>query len=122
MAPVLAAGGSSAGAFEPLGRAGAQASTDAWVSPWRDSLVLHSSSSRDDLFADLGGDSDEEDRREAGTSTLLESRGDDLRAAAAVRSGEEATQAKVPRRSRMQRYERDLDAWFAELAVGEAVP
>ena len=36
-----------------------------------------------------------------------------LPATAAVNSGEEATQANVPRRSRLQRYEQKLDAWFA---------
>jgi hypothetical protein len=85
--------GSSAEAVKPLGQA-----------EWRIGA--------DDVFADLGRDSDEEL-----TSLLLESKDQGPRAAAAVRSGEEATQARVPRRSRMQRYERDLDAWFAELAV-----
>lgn len=43
-----------------------------------------------------------------------------LRAVAAVRPSDEATLAKVPRRSRLQRYEREQDAWFAELAAEEA--
>ena len=60
--------------------------------PWR--------TGRDDVFAELGGDGA-------------------LQAAATVRPSEEATQAKVARRSRLLRYERELDDWFAELAAEE---
>jgi hypothetical protein len=60
---------------------------------WRirpSSFAFRSSSAPDGVFADMVLDSDEE--------TPLDC---------------------VPRRSRMQRYERDLDAWFAELAAAE---
>ncbi len=67
------------------------------------------------MFADLGGDSDSQDSAD-GASQRLASKDGGLLAVAAVKSGEEATQARVPRRSRMQRYERELDAWFAQLA------
>ena len=111
MAPVLSAGGSSAGssaeAVEPLGQA-------QWRSgPW--SLAPRSASPLDDVFADLGDDSASQDSAD-GTSPLLESRGDDLLAVATARPSEEATQARVPRRSRLQRYEREVDAWFDGLA------
>ncbi len=69
------------------------------------------------MFADLGDDSSSPDSQ----SPLVASQDTDLLAAATVRSGEEATQAKVPRRSRMQRYERELDEWFAQLAAAEDV-
>ena len=52
-----------------------------------------------------------------GTAPLFESDGNEDLAAATVRLSEEATQTPVPRRSRLQRYERELDAWFAELAA-----
>jgi hypothetical protein len=87
----------SAEAVEPLGQA-----------QWRRGL--------DDVFADLARET-AQDRGEDGMSTLLESQDQGLLAAATVKSGEEATQARVPRRSRLQRYERELDAWFSELAA-----
>jgi hypothetical protein len=65
------------------------------------------------VFADLGNASLDS---AGGTSPLLESRGDDLLAVATARPGEEAAQARVPRRSRLQRYEREVDAWFDGLA------
>jgi len=39
--------------------------------------------------------------------------------AATVKSSDEAAQIRVPRRGPMERYERELDAWFAELAGAE---
>mgnify|MGYP006976516756 CR=1 FL=1 len=54
-----------------------------------------------------------------GALQLAGSQDKDLLTAVAVPPSEEATQAKVPRRSRMQRYERELDEWFAELAAEE---
>ena len=67
------------------------------------------------MFADLGDDSASQDGAD-GTPPLLESRGDDLLAAATARPSEEAAQARVPRRSRLPRYEREVDAWFDDLA------
>ena len=48
---------------------------------------------------------------------MLESKEDEVLAAAAVQAGEKATQAKIPRRSRLQRFERELDDWFAEVGA-----
>jgi hypothetical protein len=85
--------------------------------PRASSFILHPSSfisppsSRlDAAFAELGDD---------GALQLAGSQDKDLLTAVAVPPSEEATQAKVPRRSRMQRYERELDEWFAELAAEE---
>jgi len=86
-------------------------------SPRSSSLILHPSSRPDDVFAELGNDLDSQDNS---ATELLESRDEGLLVAAATRPSEEATQARIPRRSRLQRYERDLDAWFAELAAEEA--
>jgi hypothetical protein len=69
------------------------------------------SSRVDDVFAGLGADGSEDT-----SSALLASEEGGLLAVATSRPSEEATQARVPRRSRLQRYERELDAWFAELA------
>jgi hypothetical protein len=41
-------------------------------------------------------------------------------AAATARPSEETVPTRVARRGRMQRYEQDLDAWFAELAAEES--
>jgi autotransporter-associated beta strand protein len=78
------------------------------------SLVADPSSTVDDLFAELVQESDDD-----GTSELLEANVGDLLAARTAKSGERAAQARVPRRSRMERYERELDAWFAELVAAE---
>jgi len=107
MAPVLSARGSRAEAVEPLG----QAQWRSGVHP--STFNLHPSSLRDDAFAELGDDSGSEDR----LSALLESQDAGVLAAERVRSSDEATQARVPRRSRLERYERELDEWFAELAA-----
>jgi len=80
------------------------------------SFIARPSSRADDVFAEWGDDSSNSDSQ----SPLVAAKDGDLLAAATVRPSEEATQARVPRRSRLQRYERDLDAWFAELAVEEA--
>jgi hypothetical protein len=54
------------------------------------------------------------------SSPLLESGHNSARlSAATVRPNNEATQARIPRRSRLQRFERELDAWFADLEGGE---
>jgi len=84
-------------------------------------FILHPSSLRDDAFADLGrNDSTAEDGgREDVASALLESKDEELLAAARAESIREAPQAKVPRRSRLERFEREVDDWFAALA-GEA--
>ena len=69
------------------------------------------------MFAELGRDDGAQDRREDGTSELLAWKDEGLPAAPAIRSSEEAPQARVPRRSRLQRFERELDEWFSELAA-----
>jgi hypothetical protein len=74
----------------------------------------------DDAFADLGGDADWQDRNEETTLALLESQDDAVLAAERVRSSDEAAQARVPRRSWLQRCERERDAWFAELTNEDA--
>ncbi len=74
------------------------------------------------MFADLGrDDGTEQDSSEDGASELLASKDGELLAAATIRAGEEATQFRVPRRSRLQRYERKVDAWFTEQAAFEAM-
>jgi len=70
----------------------------------------------DDAFAELGDESESQDSH---ASELLESKPDGLLAAVAVHSSEAAAQARVPRRSRLDRFERELDDWFAELAAEE---
>jgi hypothetical protein len=97
---------SRAKAVEPLG----QAQWRSGVHP--SSFIPHPSSPRDDVYAELG-----RGRNEETSLALLESQDDGVLAAERVRSSDEAAQAKVPRRSRLQRYERELDDWFAELAV-----
>jgi len=68
----------------------------------------------DDVFADL-----ERGGSEESGSLLLESQDTGVLAAATVRSSDEAVQARVPRRHRLERFERDLDTWFAQLAAAE---
>ncbi len=83
-------------------------------------LALGSSRSPDDVFSNLGrAGLTAQDDSAAGGSELLSSQDEDLLAAASVLADEEATKTRVPRRSRMQRFERDRDAWFAELATEE---
>ena len=103
---------SSAEAVEPLGQAQWRTGLHSFALQ-ASSFTARPSSPRDDVFADLGDDSSSSDDG----SPLLASQDTDVLAAATVRSGEEATQAKVPRRSRLQRYERGLDDWFAQLAA-----
>jgi autotransporter-associated beta strand protein len=84
----------------------------------RPSSFVLGSPRQDDVFADLGqNDRTASDSSDAAVSALLESAQDGLLAARIAKSGEEATQARVPRRSRMERFERELDEWFAELAA-----
>ena len=74
------------------------------------------------MFEALGrNDRTGDDSSEQTGSALLESADGGLLAARSAKSGEEATQARVPRRSRMDRFERELDEWFAELAAEENV-
>jgi len=80
------------------------------------SLLLPPFSHRDDIFADLGRDQTEQDDDADGTSPLLASKDAEVFTAARVRASEEAPQARVPRRSRLQRYQREADAWFDGLA------
>ena len=78
------------------------------------------SSDPDDVFADLGrDDSEDADGGQDAAPSLLASREDKMLAAANVKPGEETPQMRVPRRSRLQRFERELDTWFAELAAEE---
>jgi len=75
-------------------------------------------SRRDDVFADLGRDGSEDD-----PLPLLESEGaDETLVAATVKSSDEAAQIRVPRRHRLERFEHDLDAWFAQLALAGEEP
>jgi hypothetical protein len=72
------------------------------------------------VFAELErNDRTARDSSEEATTELLPSADDGLLAVRTAKSGDEVTQARVPRRSRMERFERDLDAWFAELATEE---
>ena len=66
---------------------------------------------RDELFTRLLRDDAEEP-----LAALAESSADDLLAARTAKPGGRAAEARVPRRSRMERYERELDAWFDLLA------
>jgi len=82
------------------------------------SLLSDSSSRLDGAFADLGreempepADSDD------GAWPLLASQDGDELPVATVKAAQEVAQAKVPRRSRMEQFERELDKWFAELAT-----
>jgi hypothetical protein len=81
-------------------------------SPW--SVASDPSSRADDVFADL-----EQNDSQIGASGLLESGGDALLARLPLRAGERATEVRFSRRSRMERYQREWDAWFAELAERE---
>jgi len=76
--------------------------------------IPHPSSPVDAVFGDRGREGGDESGAE-----LLESRDTALLAAAVVRSSDEAAPARVPRRSGLQRYERELDDWFAQLAAVE---
>jgi len=118
MAPVLSAG--RIGGL-PTGPGRVQAEWGLGAS----SLLLPASSflpdplSRlDAAFADLGRAevSDEADSDDGAWPRLVSQDGDEL-PAATVRSAEEIAQAKVPRRSRMEQFERELDEWFAEYAA-----
>ena len=73
-------------------------------------------SRRDGVFADLGRDAGEDDRL-----PWLESEAEDeTLVAATVKSSDEAAQARIPRRHCLERFEHELDACFAQLAlVGE---
>jgi autotransporter-associated beta strand protein len=124
MAPVLSARRSWAGstaevAPESLGLARLQ--TDLPSLALQPPFPIHHSSSRADaVFAESGRDELTAQGDGADASPWFESWHNSERlAAATVRPSEEATQARVPRRSRLQRFERELDAWFAELEEGE---
>jgi hypothetical protein len=85
------------------------------------SLALRPSRSSDDVFSNLGRDGlTAQDDSTVGRLELVASQDQDLLAASSVLADEESTKTRVPRRSRMQRFERDLDAWFAELATEES--
>ena len=116
MAPVLAAGRTFQ-AREPFGQAGLGSATSSLLAP-SSFLSSRFSIAADAAFADWGRDGwVDEDGAEDGLAGRLSSQGVELLAAATVPAGEEAGQAKVARRSRLQRSERDLEGWFAELAA-----
>jgi len=74
----------------------------------------------DDVSAALGRDDRAaQDDREDVSASLLESRDIELLAARMVKSDEQTREDRVPRR-RLQRYELELDDWFAELAAEES--
>ena len=78
--------------------------------PHPSSSILSPASRADDVFAELES-SDE------ASSVLWEApQGTDV-LAAALKSSDEATQARVPGRSRLERYERELDECYAQLAA-----
>jgi len=112
MAPVLAASPLPASSLIP---------DPSFPIPDPSSLSAHPSSPLDDVFAEWRDDSALQDST-GGTSPLQASLGEDLPAAGAARPTLETAQARVPRRSRLPRYEREVDAWFDALAreVGEA--
>ena len=115
MAPVLGPGLPDARAF-PASPAPAPHQSPA-VIPWRTEWLLDENR----VFAELTRDSGEENPGDdAITASLLDPATDTLHAAQIAKSSEEASQARVPRRSRLERFERELDAWFAELAAEEA--
>jgi hypothetical protein len=126
MAPVLSVSPlrTSAFALRPSSMSGAEAFEPFGQAEWRrgaSSFVLRPASPReDDVFAEIGRNGGTaEDRGEEAVSELLASTDGGLLAARTAKSGEETFQARVPRRSQMQRFERELDTWFAELAVAD---
>ena len=76
----------------------------------------------DDVFAGVGDGAAVSDEGSDFASTLLPADEDVLLAARNAKSSAETAWARVPRRNRMPRFERDLDAWFAELAAEEDGP
>jgi hypothetical protein len=132
MAPVLSASPLRAYSFDlrPSSAKRAEAVEPLGQAEWRTGLTpfMFGPSSRasgrssgvHDVFAQLDRESASLDGESETVSTWLQSAADGLWAARATRSGEETTQARVPRRSRMPRFERELDAWFAELAAEES--
>ena len=112
MAPVLSARGNRASAAEPLGPA-----------EWRSEVKLLGAS--ETLFADLGDDGSTgawragrmpQDEEPTSAELLEFGVGELMRAEAAASPAGEAVQLRVPRRSRLSRYEREVDAWFDRLA------
>ncbi|NLF69125.1 MAG: matrixin family metalloprotease, partial [Candidatus Anammoximicrobium sp.] len=97
---------SDVGLMAPVLAASPQRASSSIVHP--SSFILHPSSRVDDVFAELGDDD---------TTPLIASKNGDLLAGAAIRPSDEATQAKVPRRSRLLQFQGELDAWFADLAT-----
>ncbi len=82
--------------------------------------MLPPSATSDAVFADWGQDDLlEEEGDEAGQLQRLPSQSLEVLVAVLVQSGEDGEDATFPRRSRLQRYERGLDDWFAELAAGD---
>ena len=101
MAPVLSA--------SPLGRS----ALDSRLSTLDSSVAFGSSSRADDVFADQGENGSA--RRRLGVAGV----GGEACWPRRRHGRSRARQARVPRRSRMERFERELDAWFAELAAAE---
>jgi len=71
-------------------------------------------SRRDDVFAELGRDAGED-----APLPLLDSQAGEALLAATVKSSDEAAQARIPRRHRLERFEHELDVWFAQLSAAE---
>ncbi len=71
-------------------------------------------SGRDDVFADLGRDAGEDE-----ALPWLASQAGEALLATAINQGDEAAQIRIPRRHRLERFEHDLDAWFAQLSAAE---
>ncbi len=68
----------------------------------------------DGVFADLGRDAGEDD-----PLALLDSQAGEALLAATVKSSDEAAPARVPRCHRLERFEHELDVWFAQLSAAE---
>jgi len=109
MAPVLSASRleSSSWGADPVSRIPDLAS----FFPHPSSSILSPASRADDVFAEL------ESSDEASSVLWEATQGTDVLAAATLKSSDEAAQARVPRRSRLERYERELDECYAQLAA-----
>jgi len=77
-------------------------------------FILSPALRADEVFAELGWDGSEQR-----SSALLESRDGEALAVASLGSSAEAAQARVPRCSRLQRYECELDECFAQFTLSE---
>jgi len=114
---------SDAGLMAPVLSASPARAASSSFALHRFAFPLPPSATSDAVFADWGHDDLlEEEGDEARESPCLPSQSPDLLAAVLVQSSEDAEETSLPRRSRLQRYERDLDAWFTELMAEESIP